>query len=54
MIDLGVTGYFILKEITKRKKFLRAKKKDLYDLVVVDRSLLPSRDRKIKKETIIL
>ena len=54
MIDLGVTGNFILKEIAKKKGFPRAKKKDLYNLGIVDRSLLPSKDRKIKEETILL
>ena len=54
MIDLGVTGNFILEEIAKRKGFPRARKKDPYDLVVVDRSLLLNKDRKIKEETILL
>ena len=54
MIDLGVTGNFILEEIAKRKGFPRAKKKDPYDLVVVDENLLPNRDRKVKEETILL
>ena len=54
MIDLGVTGNFILEEIAKRKGFPRVKKKDPYNLVVVDGSLLPSKDGKIKEKTILL
>ena len=54
MIDLGVTGNFILEEIAKRKGFLRTKKKDPYDLVVIDGNLLLSRDRKVKEEIILL
>ena len=53
MIDSDVTGNFILEEIAKKKEFFRVKKKDLYDLVIVDKSLLLSRDRKIKEETIL-
>ena len=44
MIDLGVTGNFVSKELVKRKGFPRVKKKDPYDLVIVDRSLLLSGD----------
>ena len=40
MIDLGVGGDFILEDIAKRKRFPRTIKKDLYGLVIVDRSLL--------------
>ena len=54
MIDLGVTENFISKDITKKKGFPRAKKKDPYDLVIVDRSLLLSGDRRVKEETIPL
>ena len=53
MIDLDVTGNFILEEIAKKKGFLRVKKKDPYDLVIVDGNLLPNRDRKIKEKTIL-
>ena len=44
MINSGATGNFISKELAKRKGFPRVKKKDPYDLVIVDRSLLLSRD----------
>ena len=52
MIDLYVTGNFILKDIAKRKEFLRAIKKDPYDLVIINRSLLLSGDGRIKEETV--
>ena len=44
----------MLEDLAKRKGFPRTKKEDLYDLVIVDRSLLPSGDRKVNKETIPL
>ena len=54
MIDLGVTGIFLLEKIAKRKGFPRAKKKDPYDIVIVDRSLLLSGDKRVKKKIILL
>ena len=40
IIDLGATGNFVLEDLVRRKGFPRTKKKDLYDLFVVDRSTL--------------
>ena len=54
IIDSGVTGNFVLEDLAKRKGFPRTKKKNPYDLVIVDRSPLPSGDRKVNKETIPL
>ena len=51
MIDSGATGNFVSEELAKRKGFPRVKKKDPYDLVVVDGSLLPSGDGQVKEET---
>ena len=51
---LGVTRSFILKDLIKRKGFPLVKKKDPYNLVIIDRSLLLSRDRKVIEETILL
>ena len=44
----------MLEDLAKRKKFPRTKKKDLYDLFIVDRSILPDRDRRVEEETILL
>ena len=54
MIDSGVTGNFILEELAKRKGFPRAKKKELYRFIIVDRSLLLSGGGKVIEETIPL
>ena len=53
IINLGVTKNFILEKLAKRKGFLRVKKKDFYNLAIVDRSLLLSRDRKVIEETML-
>ena len=42
-----------LEDITKIKKFPRVKKKDLYDLITIDRNLLLSGDGRVKEETIL-
>ena len=54
MIDLGVTGNFMLEDLAKRKGFPRTRKKDLYDLFVVDRSILLNGGRRVEEETIPL
>ena len=54
MIDLGVTGNFILEDIAKRKGFPRVKKKEPYDLVIIDRSLLLNGDKRAKEEIIFI
>ena len=54
IIDLGATGNFVLEDLAKRKGFPRTKKKDPYDLFVVDRSTLPGEGRRVEEETILL
>ena len=44
----------MLKDLARRKGFPRTKKKDLYDLFIVDRSILLDRDRRVEEETILL
>ena len=44
----------MLEDLAKRKGFPRTKKKDLYDLFVVDRNTLPSRGRRVEEETTLL
>ena len=51
--NLGVTGNFILKYLAKSKKFPRIKKKDLYDLFILDKSILLSKDRRMEKEILL-
>ena len=40
IIDLSVTGNFILKDLAKRKRFSRNKKKDLYNIIIINRNIL--------------
>ena len=40
IINLGVIGNLILKDLAKRKGFPRTEKKELYNLFIVDRSIL--------------
>ena len=54
MIDLGATGNFVSEDLAKRKEFPRTKKKDPYDLFVVDGSILPDGGRRVEEETIPL
>ena len=54
MIDLGATGNFVLEDLAKRKGFPRTRKKDPYDLFVVDRSTLLNGGRRVEEETIPL
>ena len=54
IIDLGATGNFVLEDLAKRKGFPRTKKKDPYDLFIVDRSILPNGGRRVEEETILL
>ena len=51
---MGATGNFILEDLAKRKGFPRTKKKDLYDLFIVDRSTLLNKCRRVEEETILL
>ena len=44
----------MLEDLARRKEFPRTKKKDLYDLFIVDRSILPDRGRRVEEETILL
>ena len=44
----------MLEDLAKRKGFPRTRKKDLYDLFVVDRSTLLNGGRRVKEETILL
>ena len=52
--NLSVIGNFILKDLARRKGFPRTKKKDLYDLFIVDKGILLNKGRKVKKEIILL
>ena len=54
IIDLGATGNFVLEDLAKRKGFPRTRKKDPYDLFVVDRSILSNGGRRVEEETIPL
>ena len=54
MIDLGATGNFILEDLVKRKGFPYTRKKDLYDLFVVDINILLIGGRRVEEETIPL
>ena len=54
MIDLGATGNFVLEDLAKRKGFPRTRKKDPYDLFVVDGSILLNGGRRVEEETIPL
>ena len=54
IINSGVTGNFVLEDLAKRKGFPRTKKKDPYDLFVVDRSTLQNGGRRVEEETIPL
>ena len=54
MIDSGATGNFILEDLAKRKGFPRTRKKDPYDLFVVDRSTLLNGGGRVEEETILL
>ena len=51
---MGATGNFILEDLAKRKGFPWTKKKDPYDLFVVDRSILLNGGRKVEEEIILL
>ena len=44
----------MLEDLAKRKGFPRTKKKDPYDLFIVDRSILLNRGRRVEEETIPL
>ena len=44
----------MLEDLARRKRFPRTKKKDLYDLFIVDRSILLDRGRRVEEETIPL
>ena len=54
MIDSGATGNFVLEDLAKRKGFPQTKKKDPYDLFVVDGSTLPDGGGRVEEETIPL
>ena len=54
MIDSGATGNFVLEDLAKRKGFPRTRKKDPYDLFVVDRSTLLNGGGRVEEETIPL
>ena len=54
MIDSGATGNFVSEDLAKRKEFPRTRKKDPYDLFVVDRSTLLDRGGRVEEETIPL
>ena len=54
MIDSGATGNFVLEDLARRKGFPRTKKKDPYDLFIVDGSTLQNGGRRVEKETIPL
>ena len=54
MINLGATGNFMLEDLAKRKGFPRTRKKDPYDLFVVDRSTLLNGGRRVEEKTIPL
>ena len=51
MIDSGATGNFVLEDLVKRKGFPQTKKKDPYDLFIVDRSTLPDGGGRVEEET---
>ena len=51
MIDSGATGNFVSEDLVKRKGFPRTKKKDPYDLFVVDGSTLPDGGGRVEEET---
>ena len=44
----------MLEDLARRKEFPRTKKKDLYDLFIVDRSILLDRGRRVEEEIIPL
>ena len=48
IIDSGVTKNFMFKTLIEKKSFLTRKKKDVYDLVVINGNSLPSKNGKIK------
>ena len=54
IINLDATGNFVLEDLAKRKGFPRTKKKDLYDLFIVDRSILLNGGGRVEEETIPL
>ena len=54
IIDLGATGNFVSKDLARKKGFPRTKKKDPYDLFVVDGSTLQNRGRRVEQETTLL
>ena len=51
---MDITGNFILENLAKREGFPQTKKKNLYNLVIIDRNLLLNGDRKISKGIILL
>ena len=51
MIDSGATGNFVLEDLAKRKEFPRTRKKDPYDLFVVDGSTLLNGGGRVEEET---
>ena len=54
IINSGAIGNFVLEDLARRKGFPRTKKKDPYDLFIVDRSTLPDGGRRVEEETIPL
>lgn len=54
MINSGVIGNFVSEDLARRKGFPRTKKKDLYDLFIVDRSTLQNGGGRVEEETIPL
>lgn len=54
MVDLSATGNFILPSLTNKKKFFIWVKEDIYTLIVIDKVLLPSQNKRIDEEIELL
>ena len=51
MIDFGIIENFILPSLFIKKEFSIWKKVDAYKLIIIDRNLLLSKNKKVNKKT---